>query len=89
MGLDTHRGLSKPIEPAKKKPMIWVHPAVDTWKLREAAKWFDTLDELIDVIVVEDNQTHVRQKMVDLLDGPSREIQEYLLDLAERIEAVA
>lgn len=58
-----------------------------TWpeKLREAAAWFDTVDKLLALLVVEVAATGETYKLVDKI-GSGSEIQDDLIWLAQAIE---
>lgn len=66
----------------------WFGSTIDNWpwKLREVAAWFDTVDELLSLITVEDKATGDVQRLVERLGGPSTEIQEDLRRLADWLE---
>ena len=63
------------------------YQAPTTWpeKLREAARWFDTVDELIGCLTVEVKETGEVYPLVDRL-GSGTEIQDDLRRLADGIE---
>jgi hypothetical protein len=59
-----------------------------TWpeKLREAAKWFDTVDRLLEIVEIHDNESGDVRRIIDDLGGPSNEIQTDLRQLADMLD---
>ena len=51
----------------------------DAEKLREAARWFDTVDELLAAVTIESDGT--RRRLVGDVIEPGAEIQVFLRDL--------
>lgn len=70
---------SRPTRPSWNSPDNWPE------KLREAAEWFDLVDELLESITVEDNATGRAERLSDKL-GAGRGIQDDLLRLADQLE---